>query len=178
MTNVQEIVVTLVSKKLGRVIKYIAENGGRPLRPEQQHAIRILESRKRMWRREFLARYGVGQAHARAVIELQKIKSQDNGDLLEFNGSKHGVGRLDCTACDFAYTDYGGFPMQESMAQVCPKCSSGVFHVKTIGRWPEGTVIDPVTRTSEKEPVYWRHFICDHCGYTADVLAPVEESAE
>jgi rubrerythrin len=135
------------------------------LEPDRQHAVRILESRKRGWIRQYNSLFETGKLYERAIIELN-LKRADNGDIIRFCNGNHGAGRLDCAACDFEYTEFQGFPVQEPMAQVCPKCKAGVLHVKTIGRWDKDAEVD--NNESYTKPVMYRNYLCDQCNYSAE----------
>ena len=156
----------LVLQKLTRIIKAIVTSAGgiHLLTPDQQYAVRILQSRKRAWGREYDVLYSpITKMRERAQIEIHL--DSDKGELLDFCHNKHGKGRLDCQACDFEYVDLNGFPMQESMAQVCPHCRAGILHVKTLGEWPKGTKVE--NGASEVKPDFYRHYLCDKCGWSS-----------
>ena len=159
----------LVNSKLTRVIRYLAtQNRDGSLPPALQHAVRIIESRKRLWLRNFNATFSTNtEVRNRALAELQLVK-QDNGDVFRFCNGNHGVGRLDCMSCDFDYVEMNGFPVQKPLCAICPHCRAGVLHIKTLGEWPEGTIIDPVSKTSETKPEYICRRKCDNCSFSTE----------
>lgn len=127
----------LVKQKLTRSIKALAKHyavDGR-LPPDIQYAVRILESRQRLWDRIYLKQYGPPALRAMAEQELNL--NRDNGELIALGNKKHGVGRLNCRACDYDYDNSGPFPVAIPQSTVCPTCQKGVKHVFTMSKPPD-----------------------------------------
>ena len=115
----------------GEIREYIEKTGGMhgSKTPAQQLHIRQLNAQKRMVHREFTANYVGGPTGDRAKAELAFIRP-DTGELLELGTRKHGVGRLDCPACQ---TTVGTgkdalLPISVPMTSICANCNRGVQH--------------------------------------------------
>jgi len=178
------IIAKSVQEKLTRVIKYLAitkiNREGR-LNPDDQLAVRILESRQREIERLWLAEFAPEDDPRRitAVQELALI-NRDTGKLIQLGEKNHGVGRLDCRACDKQDTDQG----PQRLARVCTICSNGIQHVYTQkiqttetprtgserGRvvviLGEGLKIEPREPKRQETCFYKpvRTYHCDYCG--------------
>lgn len=125
-----------INAKLKRVIRYLAYSritpGGR-LDPTDQRAVRLIESRQRLLEREWYARFGNDVQRERARIELQV--DRDRGDLIHLAGRNHGVGRLDCRACDVEVEPAAGelgVGRLVSKARLCGYCHKGILHVYSV----------------------------------------------
>lgn len=179
--------IQAVCKKLDHVIGYL-KILGQVTNPNIQHAIRIIQSRKRELHRIWDSRYGGVFAMTKARIELSVAK-RDMGQLVVIGEKKHGVGRLDCRACATAIvsTVSSLFPMP--LSRLCNHCSSGIQHAYEIEDFtpavePGGPnpSDQPAQRAVEvangpqdlqilvDQPItpgilrVERHFHCDNCG--------------
>lgn len=143
-------------------------SGSIVLAPEDQHAIRIFESRIRRLHNTADVRYGENeQIRLRAALALQL---NDNGDLIQFAEINHSRGRLDCAGCDFLYVGMN----KEPQCVLCPYCQLGVLHVRTV-HGPhvyDDKLLGTINLTAH-EIVRWAQ--CDECGSRS--IVPVREDA-
>jgi hypothetical protein len=123
-----KIAVDLLCEKIDRVIKHIASC--RPFTESDQRAVRLLNSRKRLYWRLHDLRYGSDEQQARAKIELN-LAHQDDGETTELQGRRHVIGWLSCRACETDQKDGQPFPV--SIARLCKKCKAGVQHACPVG---------------------------------------------
>lgn len=116
--------IDAICGKLQRAVEALQrhEVGGRLVEADQ-HAVRILESRQRLLERLFLFVHGLDAEKDIAKVELM-VRRNDDGSLIQLGEKKHGVGRLECRACDRAEDG-------SREAKLCPTCRSGIQHVFT-----------------------------------------------
>jgi hypothetical protein len=125
--------VLIISQKLDRARDYIIKGYGVEgrLEPVYQHAVRILDSRKReLWRMLFHnTRPADDPDRRKAEIELS-VKRRDNGLLFRWLMSNHSYGRLGCAGCAYDYIreERFGLPVKVVMARLCPVCGQGIQH--------------------------------------------------
>jgi hypothetical protein len=180
-TNAYSAAVTIgvIQRLLDRIVAYLAETHVTPegcLSPADQWAVRILESRKRLYDRIYQSQFGEDRARAVALCELS-LARPDNGDLMDWAGRRHGVGRLDCRACLVDYVNGDGpVPIRRTLTAVCPHCKGGVLHVASY-EIPVGNVVitvrggetSPVARQGGLEGILGpvKLYKCDNCGVSA-----------
>ena len=163
--NANQVVKDYLARVISSVVKMHIVDGRLP--DYAQHAVRILESRQRELDRIINAKYGSGDIQLYAKAELSLVKP-DMGDLIVMGGRRHSVGRLDCRACLFEYSDVVISAIQQVvyLSRVCTACSQGVQHVLMV---PEKELPMPGLPMPESEPdkaedliveAYW----CDVCG--------------
>jgi hypothetical protein len=176
--NEQELQIKLlevneaIKHKLKRVIFSLithTETNGR-LSKENQHAVRILESRMRAFDREWNARFGDLVSKMRAEVELQC--NSDTGELIQLGEKWHGKGRLDCRACDVEYELLTGtqIPSIIPLSSKCLYCKRGITHVFTrrdeggypyLPSTPQQLAISGQNQPNEVATV--RVYQCDAC---------------
>ena len=182
--------IYLIENKLARVRKYIIETyqvNGR-LEPEEQYAVRVVDSRIRALHRSFLIQTRPKGDRDREMAEAEEHMARpDNGDLFRWRMSNHDFGRLGCNGCEYDYEQGNGLgmPRKVVLARVCPVCSRGVMHsqgvesatealegllsfqrVVGVGKGPEssprGAQLVPEGGFKGSGAVF---FACEACGY-------------
>jgi hypothetical protein len=128
--------VTLITDKLERVKQYLVKKysvNGR-LGVEGQHALRVIDSRKRELQRILLTRTRPASDRERQMAEAELgMKHRDLGDSFRWRTS-HGFGRLGCPGCEYDYKNDATLrtPVKVVLARVCPKCHAGVMHSQIV----------------------------------------------
>jgi hypothetical protein len=137
--------VTLVTQKLDRVKHYLVDRysvNGR-LEPADQHALRVIESRKRELQRILLIKTRPAGDTERQKAEAElRMKRRDNGEIFRWRLTSHGYGQLGCHGCEYIYknTMVGTHGMQIALPvpvkvvinRVCPECGQGVMHSQVV----------------------------------------------
>lgn len=179
-----KIVIDALLTKLAHIRKVFIEGHlcqGK-MAPEDQWALRILQSRERLLKRIFLANWGHGEEQRRAEIELH-LQRRDNGDVLRWTGKIHGVGRFGCRACESVPVrgDEGIF-MQVPLGRLCRACNGGIQHCMdwAIGDGAVseafsdvgGVTVVPGPEIAQESNesdggAFYRLYLCDNCGAAA-----------
>jgi hypothetical protein len=124
--------VDAITAKLKRCIEPLKQHvtpEGR-LDDGDQYAMRVLESRIRLLERMWAFLHGDPKQVERANIELV-VHKRDDGTLIQLGEKKHGVGRLDCRACDNEEIEINGVKVQQSASKLCTICQAGIMHCYT-----------------------------------------------
>lgn len=100
------------------------------LAPDDQHAVRIIQSRIRLLYRLYNLKHGNPQDKHAAQIEM-RVAKQDNGTLVSLGEKQHAQGRLDCRACDTEEKVEGSGVLTPACT-LCPVCQQGIQHVYTV----------------------------------------------
>ena len=101
---------------------------------DHQYAVRVLASRHRELHRCVLVRSRPESDldRKRADIELHLLR-RDHGEVFRWFYGNHGIGRLDCPACDSDYTDGPlGIQKKVSLTRLCIICGQGVQHCRVV----------------------------------------------
>ncbi len=158
-----------------------------------QHAVRILESRKRFLERLFNYLYGTPQEKAVAEIEMI-VNKRDDGTLVKLGEKQHAQGRMDCRACDREEVTVNGQTIQQTATRLCVNCKAGIQHTYVERMDPDTSLIEhgvgiviPDVVKNAPDPRYGQadkgqgpvlavvqHKRCDNCNHDDTTLVGYE----
>ena len=142
-------VTKLIVEKLARAIIHITNTRVDPdtgrLGLSDQLAVRKIQSCMRRLDREWMSRWGDPISQMRADVELQC--DNDHGEIKTIGEKTHGVGRLDCRACEVTFELVPGetIPRRLPLSKKCLYCKKGIVHVYHPKEWNTGRFNEPKT---------------------------------